>query len=175
MRAHETNGRQKKMGRSRHAKIMLVWPGGTRDPLLRDSIRKYIKRIEPFVGIEIIETKEKRGAGKLPPELLKKREGKKILEKLGGLDTLNIVFGEEGVQLSSCDFAARLDKWMTESGKDVAFIMGGQEGLDGECIGAARECLSLSRLTFPHELARLVLVEQIYRALTILHGKTYHR
>jgi 23S rRNA (pseudouridine1915-N3)-methyltransferase len=138
-------------------------------------IRDYIRKIEPFAGVEIVEVKEERASAKMSPDEIRKREGRRILEKLGDLHSVCIALERGEMEMGSADFARRLDQLIFQSGKGVSFIVGGQEGLSAEVLQNAQEKVSFSRMTFPHDLARLILVEQIYRALTILRGIPYHR
>jgi 23S rRNA (pseudouridine1915-N3)-methyltransferase len=161
--------------RSRGSRILLLWPGQTKDPEVRGLTRKYVHRIEPFAGIEILEVREKRGSGRMPPDELRKREGRQMLEKLGDRSAVRVAVAQPGLELDSERFAAHLETLMARSGKSLAFFLGGQEGLSPEVLEQAHERISLSRMTFTHELARVILLEQIYRAFTILRGIPYHR
>ena len=161
--------------RSRPGRIFLIWPGRTRDREMDSLIQRYLHRVKPFVGIEVVETRTWKGKGKGSAEEVRKREGLALVEKLEALQAKPVAVTEEGKQMASRPFAAWLDRCLSQSGKGVAFVVGGQDGLSREVLERAGERISLSPLTFPHELARLVLMDQIYRACTILQGTAYHK
>ncbi len=133
-------------------RVRIVAVGKLREAYVREGIETYLKRLRPFCHVETVEVKEERLlAGK-------------------ARDATTIALHPAGKQLSSEELAGLLkDK------ESVAFLIGGAEGLSQETLSGAHVQLSLSRMTFPHELARLVLAEQLYRALTILRGHPYHK
>ena len=96
-----------------------------------------------------------------------------MLARTGGSDRV-VALDVRGRTISTEELASKLDKWRGQGG-DVCFLIGGADGLDGACLDRADECLSLSALTFPHQLVRVLLAEQLYRAWTVLHGHPYHR
>jgi 23S rRNA (pseudouridine1915-N3)-methyltransferase len=111
----------------------------------------------------------------MPPDELRKREGQKMMERLSDRSAVRIAVAGAGLELDSDGFARHLGLLTAQSAKSLAFFLGGQEGLSSEVLEGAQERLSLSRMTFTHELARVILLEQIYRAFTILRGVPYHR
>jgi 23S rRNA (pseudouridine1915-N3)-methyltransferase len=100
-------------------------------------------------------------------------EGQKVLKHLRPSETV-VLLDESGIEFTSAGLATRLNDWQT-AGNDLAFVIGGPDGVSAECAQRADLCWSLSRLTYPHGLARVVLVEQLYRAWTLLIGHPYHR
>jgi 23S rRNA (pseudouridine1915-N3)-methyltransferase len=100
-------------------------------------------------------------------------EGRKVLGQLKSSETV-VLLDESGIEFTSEGLATQLNNWQTAGG-DVAFVIGGPDGVSAECARRADLCWSLSRLTLPHGLARVVLVEQLYRAWTLLNGHPYHR
>ena len=100
-------------------------------------------------------------------------EGRKILGRVKPGDFL-VVLDERGDSLSSTAFADRLDEWQ-QAGRDIAFVIGGPDGVSGDCMDRADFCLSLSPFTLPHGLARIMLIEQLYRAWSLSAGHPYHR
>lgn len=96
-----------------------------------------------------------------------------MLARVGAADRV-VALDVVGRSCSTEDLAKKLDKWRMDGG-DVSFLIGGADGLDGACIARAEESLSLSEMTFPHLLVRVMFAEQLYRAWTVLHGHPYHR
>lgn len=127
----------------------------------KTEIENYLPKIK---AIEVITIKEQKGSNQ---ELIKKQEGRKILAKVVGY---TIALSEEGIQLDSVSFSDLITKH-----GDISFIVGGAFGLSDEVKNTANLILSLSKMTLPHELAYLVLIEQIYRAERILEGHPYHK
>jgi len=125
------------------------------------EIENYLKKIK---SIEVLTIKDEKGNN---TELIKQEEGKKLINKVVGYA---IALSEDGEQIDSISFAKKLEKI-----PDVTFIIGGAFGLSKEVKERVDMLLSLSKMTFPHELALLVLVEQIYRAERILEGHPYHK
>ncbi len=121
--------------------------------------------------VRLVEVEEKKS---LPPLLLKKAESA-LLAKIVPVGAKKVMLDEKGEMLSSRDFAALLKKWQDSGVEDVAFLIGGANGHDDAFRCQADFKFSLGRITLPHFLARVVLVEQIYRARTILDGHPYHR
>jgi 23S rRNA (pseudouridine1915-N3)-methyltransferase len=149
-------------------KIRFIWIGKTRDAHIRALVDKYFKRLSRFVKFEIAELKESAShEGSL-------EEGKRILAALRD-DALIILLDVAGREWSSHELAAEIERWQQESRKEIIFIIGGQDGVSEEVIKRARIRWSLSRLTLTHEMARVVLIEQLYRAYTIIHGLPYQK
>jgi 23S rRNA (pseudouridine1915-N3)-methyltransferase len=152
-------------------KLRFVWVGKTRDEHLRALVEEYLKRLKRFVRLEVLEVRE---SGSRAKEAGIEDEGRRIL---GGLhpDALIVLLDVEGRQWSSTELAAQMQRWQTASAKELVFIIGGHWGVSDEVRQRARVRWSLSRLTLTHEMARLLLVEQIYRAYTIMHGLPYQK
>lgn len=152
-------------------RLRFVWVGKSRDEHLRALIEGYLKRLRRFARCEISEVRE---SGARAKESGIEDEGRRIL---GGLhpDALVVLLDVAGREYSSQELAAQLEKWQTESVKEVAFIVGGHWGVSREVGERAQVRWSLSRLTLTHEMARVLLVEQIYRAYTIMHGLPYQK
>lgn len=125
------------------------------------GIEDYLRKI---AAIEVINVKEEKGNNR---ELIKQKEGEKLLDRVIGY---TLALSEEGSQIDSVTFAKMIEKY-----PDISFIIGGAFGLSEEVKKKADYVLSLSKMTLPHELAYLVLVEQIYRAERILEGHPYHK
>ena len=151
--------------------MRFIWVGKTRDEHLRALVDEYLKRLKRFARCEVTEVRES-GARKLEAGI--EDEGRRIL---GGLhsDALVVLLDLEGREWSSHELAVQIEKWQTESAKEVAFVIGGHWGVSRELYERAKVRWSLSRLTLTHEMARVLLVEQIYRAYTIMHGLPYQK
>ena len=149
--------------------IRLVWVGRTRDAAAAGWIEEYRKRIGRFCPVEIEEIRDAAGKGRDRAA----RESRQLLSRLSARGLI-IALDERGKEMTSAEFARFLDNSMSAH-PEVTFVLGGAEGLGAGLLEAAGARLSLSRLTFTHELARVLLLEQIYRALTILKGTPYHR
>lgn len=130
--------------------------------------RHYMDRLAWPVTIREVEEKKK-----LPPPALRKREGELLLSACAK-SSINIALDEQGENLSSRDFADHLRRWR-DDGDEIAFIIGGADGLDRTILERASLVLSLGRMTWPHQLVRGLLLEQLYRGQQILAGHPYHR
>lgn len=135
-------------------------------------IRTYEERAGRYFSLEVVELPA--APGRLPPEEARRREGEAILERLPD-DAETFALTREGKGISSRGLAAYLERLATYGRAGAAFAVGGAHGLSAQVLKAADRRLSLSPMTLPHGLARLVLLEQIYRAGTILRGEPYHR
>ena len=152
-------------------RLRFVWVGKTRNEHLRALVEDYLKRLRRFARCEVAEVRE---SGAHAKEAGIEEEGKRIL---GGLhpDALVVLLDVDGREWSSTELAAQVEKWQTGSAKEVAFIIGGHWGVSPEVRERANTRWSLSRLTLTHEMARVLLAEQIYRAYTIIHGLPYQK
>ncbi|MDD2715459.1 MAG: 23S rRNA (pseudouridine(1915)-N(3))-methyltransferase RlmH [Candidatus Wallbacteria bacterium] len=151
-------------------KIQILAVGSVKSGEIRSLIFEYLKRLKPYQDVQITELKEgipRKGSS------AKKEDEEKILSHLKGRPAL-IALSEEGKAVGSLDLAL-LIKRHSEAGTDICFIIGGTEGLSDTIKKSALFCLSLSDLTFTREMARLILVEQLYRAVKINRGEPYHR
>ncbi|NIN71313.1 MAG: 23S rRNA (pseudouridine(1915)-N(3))-methyltransferase RlmH [Gemmatimonadetes bacterium] len=155
-------------------KVMIVSVGTPRMPGLAEAIRDYESRISHYFRFESAEVRQQRiGPGADSGAIIEK-ESRALLDKVQP-DLETVAIDERGVTWSSEQLAAYLGELAIGGGAGVAFLVGGPLGLSDELRGNARRVLSLSSFTLPHELARLVLAEQIYRAGTILRGEPYHK
>lgn len=150
-------------------KLTFLSVGKDRSGLFSPGVDEYVKRLSHTAKVSVLELPESRASG----EKAKEEEGEALLAKLSSRDVL-VALDERGKALSSVDFA----KWLgrqQDGGKDVAFVIGGDEGLSEAVRKKAGLVLSLSAMTLPHRLARLMLVEQVYRGFSILRGEPYHK
>lgn len=150
-------------------KLTVLSVGKDRSGLFAPGVAEYTQRLQHYAKTELKELPESRAGG----ERARVEEGQALLAKLSPKDVL-IALDERGKGLSTVELAQWMGK-QQQVGKDLAFAIGGDEGLSDEVRGKAALVLSLSRLTFPHRLARLVLMEQLYRVATLLKGEAYHR
>ena len=152
-------------------RLRFVWVGKTRDEHLRALVEEYLKRLRRFARFEIVEVRESAARSN---DAGIEEEGRRIL---GGLhaDAVVVLLDVEGHEWSSTELAAQIEKWQTGGAKEVAFVVGGHRGVSNEVRERARWRWSLSRLTLTHEMARVLLAEQIYRAYTITHGLPYQK
>ena len=153
------------------SKIRFVWVGKLKEPFFKDACAHYTKKLGRFHKLD--ETILKDAPGKLPPEEKVLREGKSIIAKLRPSDLL-ICMDEKGKEMTSVELSKQLRRWTEDPNLTPCFVIGGPFGLSEEVKNAARVKLSLSKMTLPHELARTMLLEQLYRAASILRGSPYH-
>jgi 23S rRNA (pseudouridine1915-N3)-methyltransferase len=149
--------------------IRLVWVGKTRDREAAALIEDYRRRLARFCPIEVVEVRD--AAGKGPARAA--REGKTLVSKIERRG-LTVALDETGREMTSPELARWLGKTL-ESRGEVTFLLGGPDGIPLQVAASADVTLSLSRLTFTHEMARVLLLEQLYRAFGILEGTPYHR
>jgi 23S rRNA (pseudouridine1915-N3)-methyltransferase len=157
--------------------ISIVTVGKLKEKYLKQGIDEYLKRLSAYAKIEVIEVPDE----KAPEELseiemtqVKDKEGERILAKISP-DAHVIALAIQGKMKTSEELADNLDKLATYGKSKVAFVIGGSLGLSEEVLKRANEKLSFSKMTFPHQLMRLILAEQIYRAFRINRNEPYHK
>lgn len=153
--------------------IVLMTIGKTRIGFISDGIREYSRRLTRYAPFHVLELPDVRSTRAMTEEQQKEREGAMILDKISPADFV-ILLDERGRQYSSVEFAAYMEKLMGSGRKRAVFVVGGPYGFSEEVYARADAKLSLSRMTFNHEMVRMFFVEQIYRAMTILRGEPYH-
>jgi 23S rRNA (pseudouridine1915-N3)-methyltransferase len=152
-------------------RLRVVWTGKTKDAHLRALIDDYLKRLSHFAKCEVSELRESPGSeGKAGID----RDSKRISDGLRQ-GAINVLLDPEGSEWSSRDLASKLQRWQDGGTKEVTFIVGGPSGVSEELSKRVTRRWSLSRLTLTHEMARLLLLEQLYRAYTIIHGLPYQK
>ena len=154
-------------------RINLLCIGKTDDKKIAELISYYIARLPKHWNFEIIEIPDAKNARNLSSDLLKKEEAKLFFNHIENTD-LVILLDEKGKEFTSREFAQKLNYYQNNSIKKVCFLIGGAYGFSDEMYNRANEKLSLSKMTFTHQMIRLFFVEQIYRADQILQGKPYH-
>jgi 23S rRNA (pseudouridine1915-N3)-methyltransferase len=155
---------------------MKIWfwsIGKAHDAYVKEGVLDFTKRISKYFPVEWTIIPVPKNAGMLSEADLKKREGETILQWLKPDDYL-IALDEHGKQLSSEGLSEFLQERASASTKNLVFLIGGAFGLDSSVLKRAQLKWSLSQLTFPHQLVRLILAEQVYRACTILQNEKYH-
>ena len=158
-------------------KIKVVTVGKLKEKYLKDGIAEYSKRISRFAKLEMIELVDEKTPDKASEsenQKILEIEGQRILSKVGDRDFV-IVLAIEGKILSSEEFSKQLEEASIKGFSTLTFIIGGSLGLAQDVKNRANLSVSFGRLTLPHQLMRLVLVEQIYRAFTIQQGSPYHK
>lgn len=157
--------------------ISVIAVGKVKEKYLKQGMEEYLKRLSAYAKVEIIEVADEKAPETLSEsetEQVKQKEGERILAKLHP-DTYVIALAIEGKMQTSEQFSAHLDQLATYGKSKIAFLIGGSLGLSGEVLKRADETLSFSKMTFPHQLMRLILLEQVYRAFRIMRGEPYHK
>lgn len=155
-------------------KIKVIVAGRTRAPFLLQGERFYLERLRRYVKTDWVEVKAARMTKGRPDAEIIREEGLSLLRRAGPGD-YKIPLDRKGTQYDSRGLARRLEYLSRQPGGPVCFLVGGAAGLSEEVIGNGDEVMSLSKLTLTHEMTRLVLLEQLYRACTIMAGEKYHK
>ncbi len=156
-------------------KILFIFVGRIKRPYFKDAVEEYLKRIGRYASVDIVEVKDGSAGGrggKATPTAVMEKEAEKLLKPLGGGDYV-IALSEEGTTFASHPFANVFEGALSGEKSRIVFIIGGAFGLSGDVKKRADLVWSLSPMTLPHELARLVCAEQVYRAFTIMKGEPY--
>ncbi len=151
-------------------RIRFIWPGKTKDEHLRALIAEYLKRLTRFVRCEVIETREGPGPNRAGVE----KESRRLLEAIPTV-SLAVLLDVKGREWSSPELADEVSRWENDAVKEVAVVIGGPDGISDELSERAQKRWRLTRLTLTHEMARMVAVEQLYRAYTIKRGLPYQK
>ena len=151
-------------------RIRIIWTGKTRDARLRALIEDYAERLSHFARCEVTELKELGRTDKTGIE----KETRRISDALRS-GAITVLLDPEGTEWTSQQLAAQVQSWEGNAIKEVAFVVGGPNGFADELKSRADKRWSLSRLTLTHEMARVLLLEQLYRAYTIVHGLPYQK
>lgn len=154
-------------------KITFLVIGKTNEKYLTQAFSEYEKRLKRYVHFTYIEIADVKNAKNMPPEVLKKKEAEKILEKVSPSDYLAIL-DEKGKEFTSVQFGDFLEKQMIQGTRNLTFLVGGAFGFDDMVYERTNSKISLSKMTFPHQLIRVIFAEQLYRAFTIIKGEPYH-
>ena len=152
-------------------RIRVLAVGRDRSGLYQPALEEYARRLGRYARFEVVEVPEARRHAGTPRA--RDEEGETLLSRLRPGERL-VALDERGKEPTSLELARRLGAWLS-GGRDLCFAVGGADGLSEAVKARAEESLSLSRLTLAHRLARLVLLEQLYRAFTIMRGEPYHK
>jgi len=158
-------------------KITLIAVGKIKEQYFEDAIREYSKRLSRYCRLEIIQVADEKtpdGASEALEEQIKEKEGRRILDQIRE-GAYVIALAVEGKQLDSLELAARMERLAVEGKSQLVFLIGGSLGLSKEVMRRADFALSFSAMTFPHQLMRVILLEQIYRSFRIRAGEPYHK
>lgn len=153
-------------------KTTLLWVGKTTDRHLDDLIEDYRKRIGHYIPFEVKTIPALKNAKNMTFDQQKQSEGEHILSAVGQ-SAFVVLLDERGTERSSMEFARYIQNQQSAS-RDLVFVIGGPFGFSSDVYERANDKVSLSRMTFSHQMIRLLFTEQLYRALTILHGEKYH-
>lgn len=153
-------------------KLTLVTVGKTDVPWVREGLQLYAARLQHYVRFEIKEIPELKNAGSLSEEQIKEKEGALILKETEGTDM--ILLDEHGKEYRSLEFAKDIQNRLNRGGRDISFVIGGAYGFSSDVYAKAAGKLSLSKMTFSHQMVRAIFAEQLYRAFTIIKGEPYH-
>ena len=151
-------------------RIRFIWPGKTKDEHLRALVAEYLKRLTRFVRCEVIESREGESAD---PAAVKK-ESQRILEAIPN-GSVMMLLDVKGLEWDSQGLADEVRRWEHDAIKEVAIVIGGPDGVSADVAARAQKRWRLTRLTLTHEMARVVAVEQLYRAYTINRGMPYQK
>lgn len=152
----------------------LIVLGKLKESYWREAETEYLKRLRPYVRCTIVELREESFSEKDVRERVKEKEAEKIINALTAHeDAYIIALDEHGTHFSSVDFSRKLSAWAHEH-RTIIFIMGGPLGLSPAIVTRAHTTVSLSHFTFTHQMARVILLEQIYRSMMIRAGRSYH-
>ena len=155
-------------------RLNFIFIGKTGFPDMETAIGRYIDRLCHYLPTEVHVVKAERMAVKSNPAVLMEREADRISRLIGKQDRL-IVWDQKGRQLDSPGLALMCERFLNDGISDLWMVIGGPSGLAPRLVERAHAVLSLSRMTFPHDLARLMIAEQLYRAFTILRNEPYHK
>lgn len=157
--------------------ITIISVGKLKEKYLKEGINEYLKRLSKYAKVDIIEVPDEKAPDNLSPkeeEMVKEKEGQGILRHIK--DNMYVVALDiKGKQLSSEELAEFLSQRALLGESSIAFIIGGSLGLSESVLNRANYKLSFSKMTFPHQLMRLILLEQIYRGFRIINGEPYHK
>ena len=157
--------------------ITLITVGKIKEKYYRDAIAEYSKRLSRYCKLEIVETADEKtpdNASQLQSQQIKQKEAERILKYIRE-DAYCIALAIDGKKFNSEDFAAHIEKLGVAGKSSLVFVIGGSLGLHESVLQRADEKISFSDMTFPHQLMRVILLEQIYRSYRIMHGEPYHK
>lgn len=158
-------------------KISIITVGKIKEKFLKDAIAEYSKRLGKYCKLEIVEVADEKtpdNASEVVEDLIRAKEGERILKQVKE-DSFVITLEINGKQLTSEELAHKIDSLGIQGQSHLTFIIGGSIGLGKDVLARSNYALSFSKMTFPHQLMRVILLEQIYRSYRIIHGEPYHK
>ncbi len=153
--------------------MILLTVGKTDVKWVKEGLDLYVSRLKHYVPFSVVEIPELKKVSSLTHQQIKEKEGELILKQVGPSDTL-VLMDEHGREYRSLEFAEFIEKQMASGAKNVIFTIGGAYGFSEEVYQRANLKISLSKMTFSHQMVRAIAAEQIYRAFTIMKGEPYH-
>jgi 23S rRNA (pseudouridine1915-N3)-methyltransferase len=157
--------------------ITIISVGKLKEKYLKQGIAEFEKRLQSYCRLSLIEVPDEQAPENMSEkevEQVKEKEGARVLSKIKETQHV-IALDLGGKQRTSEQFASELDKLSIHGKSQIAFIIGGSNGLSGSVLTRANDTISFSKMTFPHQLMKLILVEQVYRAFRIMKGEPYHK
>lgn len=157
-------------------RIKIISVGKVKEKYLLDGIKEYSKRINGYSNLEIIEVNDEKAPENLSQkeiDIIKDKEGERILSKIN--NEYLIALAIDGKNVDSLELAEKIEKIFTYESSDICFVIGGSLGLSYKVLERSNYKLSFSKMTFPHQLMRLILLEQIYRVFRINNNEPYHK
>ena len=158
-------------------KITILCVGKVKEKFYRDAIGEYQKRLSRYCKLEIVEVTDEKtpdGASETVENQIKEKEGKRILSKIREEDYV-IALAIDGKMQDSVELSKNIQQLGVRGKSSIVFVIGGSLGLSKEVLKRADEKLSFSKMTFPHQLMRVILLEQVYRSYRIMNGEPYHK
>lgn len=155
-------------------KISLIWPASSSEKDFAEAVDRYLKRIRHFYPVEVVEVPAERGRQTQSDAATMRSQSSRLVAAIPPRGTV-VVLDERGQMLDSLKFARWLERLTIDSPHGIHFVVGGDLGLDDSVRNRADKVLSLSAMTLPHQVARVVLLEQIYRACTLIRNIRYHK
>ena len=158
-------------------KITILCVGKVKESFMREAVGEYRKRLSRYVKLDIVEVADERTpdhASEKEEAIIREKEGERLFRKLKPDDVV-IALAINGMQHDSLSFARMMDHFGVSGKGNVVFVIGGSLGLSDQLLKRADKQLSFSKMTFPHQLMRDILLEQIYRSYRIIHGEPYHK
>lgn len=158
-------------------KITIITVGKIKEKYLKDAIAEYSKRLSKYCKLEIIEVADEKtpdNASEIVENNIRSKEAERILKHIKD-DAFIITLEIDGKQLTSEEMAKKIENLGIQGNSHITFIIGGSIGLGTEVLAKSNYALSFSKMTFPHQLMRVILLEQIYRSYRIIHGEPYHK
>lgn len=154
-------------------KITLLTVGKTDKDWVKEGMNIYISRLKHYIPFSVVEIPELKNVSSLTKDQIKTREGELILKNIRPTDDV-ILLDEKGKEYTSVEFARIIQDKISYIGKDIVYVIGGAYGFSEDVYKRANSKISLSRMTFSHQMVRAIFVEQLYRAFTIMKGEPYH-